>query len=344
MRTRIKWLTVVLAATVAGGGFYAYSQRGAGQLPGDLRDAVADGAYQELKGAASGLDSPAPTPAPKPAFQAGTKAIHGVDDRLDYYEAAVPLRVLADSVVSMWYDSAVKIGGGNAVLGVITLKDLGFCPGQKFVEQPAGAFCTGALVGEDLMLTAGHCVPDQAACGKTRFVFDYAVRAAGVYPYSVPAAGLYSCKKVVKSKYTLNRPFDFFMGGRGPDFALVQLDRKVRGRRPLMINRRGRIPEGEKVFIIGHPFGLPVKISANAKVRDASPKRFFVTDLDTFGGNSGSPVFNARTALIEGIHVRAEALSMVDTSAGCRMPAVYAQQGGVGADANNLAEVSRYIP
>ena len=41
-------------------------------------------------------------------------------------------------------------------------------------------------------------------------------------------------------------------------------------------------------------------------MRDPSPDGYFVANLDTYGGNSGSAVFNATSGKVEGILVRGE--------------------------------------
>jgi hypothetical protein len=70
-----------------------------------------------------------------------------------------------------------------------------------------------------------------------------------------------------------------------------------------------------------------MKVAAGAAVRDNTPSAFFVANLDTYGGNSGSPVFNSVTHEVEGILVRGEAdfvqqgncrVSLVCPSTGCR--------------------------
>ncbi|MGK7898838.1 MAG: serine protease [Xenococcus sp. (in: cyanobacteria)] len=58
------------------------------------------------------------------------------------------------------------------------------------------------------------------------------------------------------------------------------------------IRRSGKIKDEKNVFVIGHPSGLPLKFANGTQVRDHSPSSFFVANLDTYGGNSGSPVFN----------------------------------------------------
>jgi len=60
--------------------------------------------------------------------------------------------------------------------------------------------------------------------------------------------------------------------------------------------------------------------SYKVKVRDAGSAGYFVTDLDNFGGNSGSAVFNLSTNKIEGLMI------------------------GGGEDVTRISAVSAYIP
>ncbi|MDD5627517.1 MAG: serine protease, partial [Elusimicrobia bacterium] len=94
--------------------------------------------------------------------------------------------------------------------------------------------------------------------------------------------------------------------GAGADWALVKLDRPAAGHKPLALNKAGTPANKTPLFVIGHPAGLPTKVAGGATVRDASPEGYFVANLDTYGGNSGSAVFNAYTGLVEGILVRGE--------------------------------------
>jgi hypothetical protein len=62
--------------------------------------------------------------------------------------------------------------------------------------------------------------------------------------------------------------------------------------------------------VVGHPSGLPVTIAGGATVQ-LHRQTFFQADLDTYQGNSGSPVFNgdrlrAGELFVEGILVRGE--------------------------------------
>ncbi|MHB0996304.1 MAG: trypsin-like serine peptidase [Elusimicrobiales bacterium] len=312
-------------------------------IPSDLRDAVAD----ELPGA-RGVDLPV-VPQPDAAFgDDGSKSIYGADDRLDYYQAPADRKVLADSVVSLWSSRWVKAENGNSKLFTASLQNaMGLCPGEPFGDQPVGAFCSGTLVGEDLVMTAGHCITDEAKCADTKLVFGFAATAAGRYNTAVPSSDVYTCKKIVKRDLTEGFLTSLFHnlvnGGPGPDYAVIQLDRKVTGRKPLPINKGGKVKTGDPLFVIGHPVGLPVKVAGSANVRSTEPKYFYLADLDTFGGNSGSAVFNAKTNKIEGILVRGDR-DFEPGPAGCNVTTRMPQNGGRGEAVTKIFVVEKYIP
>ena len=283
---------------------------------------------------------------PNLAFSGERKSIYGQDNRADFFAMSSPMQKLADSVVSFWDINKVAF---NSVTKTYTLKTdnfgdkLNLCPGEKFRDQTIGAFCSGSLVGPDLVITAGHCVTDQIKCDKTRLVFGYAVKQEGLQaPVTIDWNDVYTCKKIVK-RFQGAEPAGATTSGLGPDYALIQLTRKVTGHTPLAISRKSALKQGDGIFVIGHPVGLPVKASDDATVRDASPAGYFVTNLDTFGGNSGSPVFNSRTKLVEGILVRGDE-DFMQSPAGCTTMATYAQDGGRGEDVTKISELQDSIP
>ncbi|MCX5792615.1 MAG: serine protease [Elusimicrobia bacterium] len=330
---------VILSAVLLPASFIFMKK--AAPVPGDLRDAVADNAYVALHNTGSEASVPE-VPAPMATSRSEAKSIYGTDDRLDYYETSAAMKELSNSVVSLWSANAVTIAGNKASLRVTPFGAFArLCPGEKFAEQPMGALCSGTLVGDDIVMTAGHCVTSRVKCAATKFVFGYVLKKAGDYPDSVPAGDVYSCKNIIaRDLDTVSDPAN---GGPGPDFALIKLDRKVTGRRPLRINRNSRPAKGNRLFVIGYPAGLPLKVAHNARVLDASPRYFFKADLDTFGGNSGSAVFNAETKLIEGILVRG-GKDFVLTPAGCRINAVAAQTGANGESVTKISVLDEYIP
>lgn len=175
------------------------------------------------------------------------------------------------------------------------------CDGERFADQPTGAFCSGSLIAPNLVLTAGHCIDTVEECEQTRFVFGYDVKEKDKSVLSVSADEVYQCKKIHYRDVTSKD----FMGEDEPDFAIIELDRSVSNHQPLLLNQAQKetLTEGSDLFVIGHPIGLPTKVSANARVIENSSKNYFRTNLDTYGGNSGSPVFSEKTGLIEGVLV-----------------------------------------
>jgi hypothetical protein len=235
--------------------------------------------------------------------------IYGVDNRMDANAAPNErVRRLSESVAAIFKATDIRIEGVNAYLPAARYGDTSMmCPGTRYEDEPNGARCSASLVGDDLMLTAGHCVKNAEQCATTRFVFGYAA-AAGRDETQVLARDVYSCASIVDRDLVAYRDADDIpMQFRGSDWALIRLDRRVRGRAHLRVNRREPPREGDRVFSVGHPAGLPRKVAGGGVVRNSRPGgAYFVTNLDTFGGNSGSPVINERTGLIEGVLVRGE--------------------------------------
>ena len=93
------------------------------------------------------------------------------------------------------------------------------------------------------------------------------------------------------------------------DWRIIRVDRPINAPQVTM-RTEGRPPLGAPLTVVGHPSGLPVTISDGAAVQ-RHKQTFFSADLDTYQGNSGSPVFNtdrlrAGELFVEGILVRGE--------------------------------------
>ena len=268
------------------------------------------------------------------------KGIYGRDNRIELFDASSETRRLADSVVSLWQSADIKYNSVDKTFSLTTTNfgdDLNLCPGERFREQPRGpGLCSGSLVGRDLIMTAGHCVANQAECDALKIVFGFAFKEISFAgdPTEIGAKDVYSCKKIVAHS-TGDTP--------GVDYALIQLDRKVAGHKPLPINRSHNLIAGDKVMVIGHPKSLPLKIAAGGTVRIVSPLDYFVTDLDTFAGNSGSPVFNAATGRIEGILIGGGE-DFIQTPSGCVTVATNPQNGGVGEYVTAISALESFMP
>jgi V8-like Glu-specific endopeptidase len=277
-----------------------------------------------------------------------TRSIYGGDDRRDWYQLSPGsgLERLARASVALFDAAKLDTPSGGMVRIKIKsfqeTKHLCPTPKPKFGGQPSGAFCSGTLVRPDLVLTAGHCVREishnealPADVTKVKFVFGYAVRSPGADATQVPEANVFTGKKAV--------------GGEKPnmkdanrhDWALVRLGRPVPSSvaAPVTDWETAPVAKGAQVFVMGFPAGIPFKYAAGATVRDASNKAWFVANLDTFGGNSGSGVYNQATKKLAGILVAGEVDYKPDTARGCYLLNLCPDNGCTGETVSRLSQV-----
>jgi hypothetical protein len=186
-------------------------------------------------------------------------------------------------------------------------RNMNICPNERFVEQPILPDCTGFLISEDLLVTAGHCVETAYQCSSFRWVFGFE---KGVE--RIKRSDVYHCAEIV-SHDLANSSFVT------RDYSIIRLDRPVLDRDHLPIRLSGRLTVGSELAVIGHPTGLPMKIADNATVQNARIN-FFYSDLDTFSGNSGSPVIGVNTQQVEGILVEGEEDFEFVTNRRCYVP------------------------
>ncbi|MFZ3167486.1 MAG: serine protease [Candidatus Methanoperedens sp.] len=257
------------------------------------------------------------------------KAIYGVDDRKDLF-LVDDQGILndADCVVSLFQNrDVVDNGNGTSTLAVKNFgTEYNLCNNERFREQPTGAFCSGFLVAPDLVATAGHCV-NPSNVTNILFVFGFRMVDKTKPQTIIDNNEIYRGKNITDRKETA-----------GADWALVKLERAVTNHTIAEVRRTGIIQDNQAVHVIGHPCGLPTKFAGGAKVRDNTPNEFFVANLDTYGGNSGSPVFNSDTHQVEGILVRGE--TDFASSNGCDVSLVCPSTGCRGEDCTKTTEFS----
>lgn len=167
-------------------------------------------------------------------------------------------------------------------------------------------------------------------------VFDFAISSEGVDKarVEVDKSSVYGCKEIVEQ--SLDRSTQ-------DDFALIRLDRKVTDRTPLTVRTEGKVVDGTTLVVIGHPTGLPTKVAAGAYVRSNANDYFFQSNLDTFGGNSGSAVFDSTTGQVEGILVRGETDYVYDYNEGCRVPKECTNEGCRGEDVTRITNIKKLM-
>ncbi len=242
---------------------------------------------------------------------ARNKVVYGEDNRLDYYQSTNTMyKELALSTAAMISNDNLSFNGDIVEIEAPTLAGYGVCSSELFAAQMIPANCSGFLVGDDILVTAGHCMQSSGDCRNSKWVFDFAVKYAGDDASMVETSSVYSCKKILSQSLDENT---------ANDFAIIKLDRKVTGRAPLKFRTEGKLKTGTPLVVIGHPTGLPTKIAAGANVRSINDV-FFTANLDTFGGNSGSAVFNGNTGEVEGILVRGDTDYLYNSYNDCYKP------------------------
>jgi V8-like Glu-specific endopeptidase len=221
--------------------------------------------------------------------------IYGNDNRKDTFESdSVLFQKLASSTAAHIAKENIKFVGKNAELRGPALSDIfRLCSKERFRHQPFIANCSGFLVAPDMIATAGHCFQTGDSCKQYHWVFNYKVSDSTQTNVTVDASDVYKCKEVIKASLT-----------RTTDFALIRLDRKVEGVSPVKISKE--LPKlGTEVVLIGHPSGLPQKITDGGKINAVSETEF-KANLDAFQINSGSAVFNAKSGELLGVLVRGQ--------------------------------------
>ena len=241
----------------------------------------------------------------------GVDLIYGLDDRYEvaqYYDnlfidkaRSVALRVSNKRLNTDSNDPQI-INFKTKTLRNLMPK---LCASEKYLDQFSLGDCSGFLVTENKLVTAGHCMMTQSDCKNFQWVFDFEKDAT-----SLNKNNIYSCKKIISQKYN-------YSNSEVSDYAVIELDRRVLDRSPLERRTSGIVHRGTQLVAIGHPLGLPKKIVDGGKVMSMNdlerehPIRsfflrvnYFTTNLDVYAGNSGSPVFNRKTGKVEGLLIQ----------------------------------------
>jgi len=222
--------------------------------------------------------------------------VYGTDDRVEVFNHpdADLRRIAQESIVALIPSFRVrKEPNGTHSLFSESLKDLrGLCDDELFGNQPTAASCSGVLIDDDLVLTAGHCIDDQTPCDTYAYVFNYhyddPTHLAGIRDEDV-----YSCGAVVSQRAPRGSSYTL-------DFAVIQLDRPVEGgQSPASIRPATPLGQDESLTMIGFGSGLPAKIDSGGSVADPRADRldFFVANVDAFQGHSGSATFDSKNRL-----------------------------------------------
>lgn len=251
-------------------------------------------------------------PVQHPFQEPGTvsRGVFGVDDRKEATDAKGfedYVRATAVMVPKSSFRNNRIYGGTLRQRLATVFGSSKFDPNVKFLDQPAVAQCTGFLIAPDILVTAGHCVLDMNTAKDFYWVFDYTnnLKYNSEEKYvEVKPENIFEVKEVMEAE---DNDDDYL---KSKDYSVLRLT-KESGRKPYRFRTSGKVESGTRVFTVGTPTGLPLKLSENSRVVNTSPETWFMSDTDVFPGNSGGPVFDP-AGWIEGILVRTAAQTLSD--------------------------------
>ncbi len=276
---------------------------------------------------------------------------YGQDSRTELFQHPdAKLKEMATSVAVLVHSQQVNPSGNSVSLAGNTLNEMSekgwlvvgvnapMCSSELFTAQPAPGFCTGFLVGEDILVTAGHCLK-KVPCVDTSVVFGFQMDTVNSLA-TLSTENVFKCTEVIAQVLPTQ-------DNRHLDYAIIKLDRPA-GRAVLDYATEDVLIAQNNIAVLGHPSGLPMKIASDAFVMsNQADEPFFITNLDTFGSNSGSPVINTTNYQVEGILVRGEIDYVLSEDGSCVQVNRCPESGGencTGENATKMAILADEIP
>jgi hypothetical protein len=241
--------------------------------------------------------------------------IYGADDRVEIASLHPDDPIRATGVAQV--AAMVPSNQVHSIDDVVNLSgptwadDRELCDGVAFADQPVLAHCTAVLLGDDLVLTAGHCAK---LCSSSKIVFGvYYDEPGALHP--IASSDVYDCADVIVDTWS-----------PGVDFAWLRLDRAVSGAERPATARLSPPPPGEALALVSFPGGIPMKADLGGCVTTPG-EGIFYTSHDAFQSSSGAPLLDELGQVV-GV-LAGGAPDLVATPEGCNEPLVIDSDDGV---------------
>jgi Trypsin-like peptidase domain len=169
----------------------------------------------------------------------------------------------------------------------------------------AQKYCSGALVGADLFLTAGHCVNSSTVGDFVAFNYE---RVAG-------GTTLLTQRHVKITAVVEHRLGDL-------DYAILRLEGRPGDDFGVAAVSKVDAVVGTPITIISHPAGKPKQVEAgNVSARSTTYLKY--NNVDTLAGSSGAAILNRDGAII-GVHTNGGCTANGGANSGLRISAIRA--------------------
>ena len=252
----------------------------------DMDDEDPSGEWEDDSTAPSDGGETRPSPTGALELDRDTGSICGSNDMLDVENASTDVQRMADAV------GQLEITVGSSTFST----------------------CSGALVSENVFLTAGHCfdVADvnkqtgsnftsmNALCGAMQVRFNFQL--SGGVPTPVASQPTFACSQILDQR-----------DGNGHDYALIQLTGSPGTQFGFLDADLNRPIEDDPLMVIHHPAGAPKMVSFD-QARNVTDRKI-AHKADTLGGSSGAPII--MDGRVVGVH----------TTGGCNFTGIGSNSG-----------------
>ncbi len=222
--------------------------------------------------------------------------IYGSDDRrfVAKNQSSELVKKSARSILAqMRIENSYTEKDGSLVINAETqMSKYSVCSNSQYAEEAHASVCTAFLVAPDVVATAAHCVKTVEDCKKSLWAFDYT---SGGLQIKTKAQNIVRCTEILATKTDNNQDYTFF-----------KISKKITDRPILEFQREYEPNKKDELMIIGHPFGMPMMLTDNVKVKTQVGHFKVILKADTASGNSGSPVINKANGKVVGIFLNGD--------------------------------------